>query len=706
MFQRRLIVFSALLIVAMGVLVARLAWLQIHDGAHYVKLADELLEQQPHWLDTVRGSIYDCHGQALAEDQLGFKICLHYKLTRLYDKEYWKYRQLQYLQKNPGKTPTDATEYTQKKFGPELVLAEQLLTELAEIIDEPIKTIYGAIDGINDKIFIRRVSQARYKWYKDNDIIDQYEPKANAQAIQADFAERVPDDNERNCLIYQTNLLEMNQAHPILESITKETALTARERFVGTFLADSDYDRPVTVRTIKTRVYPYHDAACHLIGQLGPVLEATSQPQIKRKPAPEELTAYYADDRRGQWGIEQMFETYLRGQSGWIKRDIEHNTIDSIDPISGADVKMTIDIELQKDIYEIFQGQNDQQEYYRGAAVIIDVPTGQIRAAVSVPTFDLNTYYQADLFNKINFAPDDDQEKLSCNRAFMENYQPGSTIKPTILLGALEKNIINAQTEYYCDIQGKTWDEPSHIYGHGQTTPEKAIRVSCNFYLIKVGEKMGSSQMLDWLKQAGFGKQIMAWPGELQTDGTYTAFRETVGYLSPIGQALPTPYHLRFMSIGLNPLEASVLQIANSTATIARDGQFVKPSLTITPATGQYAERIASINNARIMQQGMRGVIYELSGTAYNAFHPLPWDESKVQLYGKTGSTGKSLFACYARADDGRCLALAVVVEVDADGSKVAAPMAREILRVCSRHGYLPPDKPIETESPSLSSGI
>ena len=102
----------------------------------------------------------------------------------------------------------------------------------------------------------------------------------------------------------------------------------------------------------------------------------------------------------------------------------------------------------------------------------------------------------------------------------------------------------------------------------------------------------------------------------------------------------------------------------------------------------------------------MRGVIYELSGTAYNAFHPLPWDETKVHLYGKTGSTGKSLFACYARTDDGRCLALAVVVEVDDDGSKVAAPMAREILRVCSRHGYLPPAEQIETESPSLGSGI
>jgi hypothetical protein len=91
----------------------------------------------------------------------------------------------------------------------------------------------------------------------------------------------------------------------------------------------------------------------------------------------------------------------------------------------------------------------------------------------------------------------------------------------------------------------------------------------------------------------------------------------------------------------------------------------------------------------------MRAVIYDWGGTGYEAFHigdasEVPWDEKEVQLYGKTGTTNYTVFACYAKARDGRCLAMAVVAEVEADGSEVAAPLARDILLECAKEGYLP----------------
>ncbi|MCK4628229.1 MAG: hypothetical protein KAT56_04460, partial [Sedimentisphaerales bacterium] len=83
MFQRRLVQFSFLLVLALGILIARLAWLQLIHGQEYAEQADKLLEGRYEWLDTARGTIYDCQGEILAVDQPVFRVCLHYKLIRL-----------------------------------------------------------------------------------------------------------------------------------------------------------------------------------------------------------------------------------------------------------------------------------------------------------------------------------------------------------------------------------------------------------------------------------------------------------------------------------------------------------------------------------------------------------------------------------------------------------------------------------------------
>ncbi|MCK4627822.1 MAG: hypothetical protein KAT56_02400, partial [Sedimentisphaerales bacterium] len=187
--------------------------------------------------------------------------------------------------------------------------------------------------------------------------------------------------------------------------------------------------------------------------------------------------------------------------------------------------------------------------------------------------------------------------------------------------------------------------------------------------------------------------------------GEYWLFRETSGHISP-QRAEMSNFYLRFVSIGLNPLNTSILQIADTMATIARDGLMVQPSMVQTPSVPQHKRRIASAANAKVVQDGMWAVInepdgpygtdgaWEQAGTAYNAFYddsgPLLLDNSRVTVYGKTGTTDNSVFVCYAKAADGRCLTVAVIVEVQANGSEVAAPLARDILRVCSEQGYLP----------------
>ncbi len=135
---------------------------------------------------------------------------------------------------------------------------------------------------------------------------------------------------------------------------------------------------------------------------------------------------------------------------------------------------------------------------------------------------------------------------------------------------------------------------------------------------------------------------------------------------------------------------ASILQIANSMATIARDGVYVSPALVAIPEVKNDTQRIATIDNCKIVQDAMRGVIYQADGTAYDAFLTFPWSPDQVEVFGKTGSTDYSLFSCYAKANDGRCLAIAVIAETEAHGNEVAAPLASEIILACSELNYLP----------------
>ena len=86
----------------------------------------------------------------------------------------------------------------------------------------------------------------------------------------------------------------------------------------------------------------------------------------------------------------------------------------------------------------------------------------------------------------------------------------------------------------------------------------------------------------------------------------------------------------------------------------------------------------------------MYQVINSSGGTAFDAFYPNPWQEEIVKLYGKTGSTDNSVFGCFAESFDGRKIAVAVLAEIERNGSDVAAPLVRDILLLAGTHGYLP----------------
>ncbi len=749
MFQQRLIAFSIFLIGLLTLLISRLFILQIHHGSDYAGRAQQLLLRSPEWLDTVRGSITDRHGRILAEDRLGFRVALHYKLLRLYDERFWRYFELKYLHDHDASTPDhvdvaqylqdkynlkhppaeqeipglaqtlgfsldrvhaaiiqrNVERYLQKQFGSQRQLADQYLVEMAAICDFSMDDVHAAIKQLNDEIFAIRSLVTLKKYLQQNDL-PPLDRNARQSTIMQNLRDYFPDEYHRLSLVYHTAIMEMDMPHPILDTLSRETALTIEDRFVGSFLSRRSYDRPITVTHGKMRIYPYNDVACHLIGQLGPV--APEQKPQDRKPTPHELNACYFGDRSGDWGAEHLFENRLRGSRGWVRHNRKNEVLDEIQRRLGQNVSLTIDIRLQMAIQHLLAGQNERNRPFNGGAVVIDVPSGEILAAVSTPTFDLNTYYQRDQFNFINEIGVEDPCDRWINRSFEthRNYQTGSTIKPTNLLGGLTLGTVNENTSMYCSHSGRPWTGfPKDIHDDGPTNARKAIKVSCNYYFVMLAIQMGGENLSAWLREAGFGRRILAWPDDITANRAWRAFRESPGHISPIGNEFPRlPIDIRLMGIGRGLLDASVLQMANSAATIARDGIFLEPVLFTEPPIERRPRRLAAADHVQTVREGMWAVVneshygpdgtWDRGGTAYSAFHPLPWPENDVTVYGKTGSTENSLFICFAEGRPGQSLAVAVLIEAEEHGSELAAPFARDILKTCSALNYLPALKP------------
>src|SRR5438552_7493748 len=154
----------------------------------------------------------------------------------------------------------------------------------------------------------------------------------------------------------------------------------------------------------------------------------------------------------GAAGLEALCEPAPRGTRGRESirgDDADRRVTETIPAAPGANVQSTIDIELQQEIQEMFVKAQipwgvspDGQPYYdtvamHGAAVVIDVPTGEVRAMVSYPTYDLNRFDEiyAQMLN-------DEINRPLLHRATQAMLEPGSTVKPIVGLGAITQGAL------------------------------------------------------------------------------------------------------------------------------------------------------------------------------------------------------------------------------------------------------------------------
>lgn len=295
----------------------------------------------------------------------------------------------------------------------------------------------------------------------------------------------------------------------------------------------------VEIEKTATRVYNYPGYASHILGRTGKIPANELEYYISK--------GYPMDAFVGIDGAEKAFEEYLKGTDGIlvIVEDKNGNIVDEYykkEPVSGKDVYLTIDIDLQKIAedsleYNISyiketaenkikeetlkhtneQGELDKnadipkyigEDVSSGAATLVNPNNGEIYALASNPTFDLTTYVKE--YNNLLNTPNNPL----FNRALLGTYEPGSTFKISVAAAALENGIINRDTKifdsgvykYYKDFQPECWIYTSHGYGHGSLNVISAIQHSCNYFFYETGRLLTIEKMNAYCKSLGLGE--------------------------------------------------------------------------------------------------------------------------------------------------------------------------------------------------------
>ena len=179
---------------------------------------------------------------------------------------------------------------------------------------------------------------------------------------------------------------------------------------------------------------------------LAPVIGYTGE--ISKEEMEKNDDKYAYGDVSGKHGLERFFDEYIRGRRGAELVEVnvygkEIKNLGRIDPVSGYNMVLTIDADLQKAAWQAIEGK-------AGSAVVMDPRDGAVLAMVSSPSFDPNLFYEgisSDQWSQLQnnpFAP------LS-NKAISGQYPPGSTYKLIVAAAALEEGIITPDTKIFCN---------------------------------------------------------------------------------------------------------------------------------------------------------------------------------------------------------------------------------------------------------------
>ena len=500
---------------------------------------------------------------------------------------------------------------------------------------------------------------------------------------------------------------DLSQSGPRFKPVSLNSRLTDEE--IANFAIQRPRFPGVDFQPRLVRHYPYGEAIAHVVGYIA----ALSKSDLQRL----DRSQYAGTAHTGKTGVEISYESNLHGDVGHnnvvtnaLGRRVPAESSGFLDalptnesPAPGDDIYLSLDLDLQLLATKALEGR-------RGAVVAIDPWTGEILALVSAPTFDPNLFALGMTTSQFS-ALQNDLEQPLFNRAIRGAYPPGSTIKPMLAIAALETGATNLTRTTLCRgyfvLPGTTrryrdW-KPA---GHGEVDLHTAISQSCDVYFYEIGVDLGIDNMHDYLDRFGLGHASGIDIGGEHNglvpsrEWKRNAFRDPADQRWFHGETV-------IASIGQGYMLATPLQLANAIATVATRGVRYQPRIVAATENTFSGERILNkskrlddialddVTNWDNVIHALHEVMHGLRGTARAAGL-----NAKYEMAGKSGTSqvfslsqdeeydediiderlrDHALFVAFAPVDNPR-IAVAVVVENGSSGSRVAAPIARQIM--------------------------
>jgi len=472
---------------------------------------------------------------------------------------------------------------------------------------------------------------------------------------------------------------------PIILANDLTTAQMAR-------LAEALNDLPgIDMEEQPVRNYPYKTAASHVFGYVGAITEDEYRSLRSQ--------GYSPNDVIGKDGLESEYDQYLRGKYGGEQIEVNSQgapvrRLGYVDPTPGNSLVLTIDWRLQMIAERALSDQINVVSKARGrrvagAVVVLDPNTGGVLALASNPNFDPNDFstgiklatYERYLHNPLQPLYD---------RAIGAATPTGSTFKmvtgtAAISSGAIKPHqVLYDSGSYYC--HGVTFTDLA-AGGLGSVSFIPALAASSDGYFYQVADRVGHERLRYYALQFGLAeKSGIDLPGEFEGNWPTNEWMMKVYHL-PL-----EPSDVCILGIGQGAMEATPLQMANVTATIANGGTLYRPRLiaAVRAPNGKIIKRFDPqiIREVPVTREAVKEVQAGMAlatspgGTAYGlAIAGLPFS-------GKTGTVetdgGKgpntTWFVAYAPTKNTQ-MAMAVFMErTGGYGASVAAPIAQRIM--------------------------
>ena len=472
---------------------------------------------------------------------------------------------------------------------------------------------------------------------------------------------------------------------------------------VSSISANSFLIPTIIIESGLQRKYPFKQTSAHTIGYLGP----PTNNEIKKEPILGLMNINV-----GRFGMEEHLEKRLRGMPG--TRHLEVNAhgrmvreIRKENSKKGNNVKLSIDIELQKKMYSLLKDKS-------GSIVAINVNNGEVIGMASSPSFDPNSFNQG-------FSTEDWKTLLNdplaplVNKSISGEYSPGSTFKTIVLLSALKNNIIKKNSSILCTSKLETKDRNFYCWCHKKKTgcyvarnhqrnvrPKLAIAQSCDCFFYELAKKVGINKIAETAKTFGIGKKTgIGIRGEVTgLVPTKSWKRKNIGESWHVGETMIT-------GVGQGYITSTPLQLALVTALIANNGKKIFPKINLDDFNLEKNVTNDDMDEDHsdyeeyfpIIREGMYDAVNKHIGTAYKS------RLSKPIFAGKTGTVqvrtiteeereteiipnrelpfeqrDHALFVGFAPYKNPK-VAISVIIEHGGSGSNIAAPIAAKIFK-------------------------